>query len=292
MKFIRFNGSRLGLLNETNDVIDLTDRLDLSTDDPLREYIRGEFDATEYSDISADFQCDDVRLEAPLKRPGKIIAAAGNYAEHIGEIEDEYVHPDQRAQIDELKYFLKAPSSIAGPADTVELPFSDRRCDHEVELAFVIGEGMKDVTPEEALEYVFGYTLLLDISIRGTEDRSYRKSFDTFTPIGPTVVTADAIDDPQSVDLSLKINDEIRQLTNTKLMINTCAEIASFASVANTLEAGDLVTTGTPSGVHPLVDGDKIHAVAEEIGEMRLPVAQRDVAYEDIDWQSATHLRK
>lgn len=293
MRFVRFNGSKLGLLTDDGEgIVDLSEELGLSSEDPLKEYVRGEYDAAPYADAGVDRDRADVRLEAPIRRPGKVVAAAGNYADHVGELDEKYVHPDQRAQVDEMKYFLKAPSSVIGPDDGVELPFADRRCDHEVELAFVVGEDMKDVSPETAIEHVFGYTLLLDISIRGTEDRSYRKSFDTFTPIGPCVTTADEVGDPQDLDLSLSVNGETRQSTNTELMINTCAEIASYASIANTLEAGDVVATGTPSGVHPLQGGDEIYATAESIGEMRLDVTRRDVVFEELDLRSGTFLRE
>jgi 2-keto-4-pentenoate hydratase/2-oxohepta-3-ene-1,7-dioic acid hydratase in catechol pathway len=274
MKFVRYDGSRLGLLTD-GGVVDLTDPLGLTSDDPLREYVVEGLSADRVADRDPDHAVGDVSLESPLRRPGKIVAAAGNYVEHLGEVGDEFVSPDQRTREDEFRYFLKAPSSVVGPGATVELPFPDRRCDHELELAFVMGEDVTDADPDDVLDRVFGYTVLLDISVRGTEDRSSRKSYDTFTPLGPAVVTPEELGDPHDLEMELRVNGETRQHANTRLMIDSCAAVVAKASVGTTIEAGDVVTTGTPSGVAALADGDSVHAEIEGIGSMSLDVRER-----------------
>lgn len=285
MRFVRFDGDRLGLLTEDgHGIIDLTDRLDLSSQEPLVEYMREGYDATEYVGADADHDAADVTLEAPVRRPGKIIAAPLNYENHIEEaIADKDITTEEWFSIEDKGYFLKAPSSVIGPEETIVVPFSDRRIDHEVELGFVMGEETKDATNEEAWNRIFGYTVFLDISVRGDQDRSNRKSYDTFTVIGPCVVTPDELDDPQNLDLHLSVNGETRQDANTSDMVYTCADVVQYASIGTTLEAGDVITTGTPEGVGPLEDGDLVDAEIESVGSMTIDVAERDVAFADVD---------
>ncbi len=278
MRFIRFDDDRLGLLTDGGTgVIDLTDRLGLETGDPLREYLATDTDASTYSDAVPDLDSAAVRLESPIRRPGKVIAAPLNYEEHVAEMEGFDM------DIKEAGYFLKAPSSVVGPAAAVMLPFSDRRCDYEIELAFVMGDDVKDIQSDDVWEHIFGYTILLDISVRGDQDRSNRKSYDTFTVIGPAVATPDAVGDPHDLDMELVLNGEPRQQANTGSMIYNCADIVQYASIGTTIEAGDVITTGTPSGVGELGDGDTIVARIESIGEMTIPVEERDVTFEAVD---------
>ena len=289
MRFVRFDGDRLGLLTDDGTgVIDLSDRLRLDARDPLREYIRGDYDAGEYVDEDPDYDVDEVHVESPIKRPGKVIAAPLNYENHIEEaISDKDITTDEWFSIKDKGYFLKAPSSVVGPDDGIELPFNDRRTDHEVELAFVMGEDVKDVDAEDAWDHIFGYTILLDISLRGDQDRSNRKSYDTFTVIGPCVATPDEVGDPQDLEMELQLNGETRQQENTGDMVYTCADVVQYASLGATLEAGDVITTGTPEGVSSLSDGDTIDAQIEGVGSMTVDVTERDVSYEDADVQKS-----
>jgi len=283
MRFVRFNEDHLGLLTADDGIVDLTDRLGIDADDPLVEYINGDYDASEYADADPDFDRSDVELNSPVERPGKVIAAPLNYENHIAEaISDKDITTDEWFSIEDKGYFLKAPSSVVGPDHGIELPFSDRRVDHEIELAFVMGEDVKDVDAEDAWDSIFGYTILLDISVRGDQDRSNRKSYDTFTVIGPAVVTADEIDDPQDLDMELQLNGETRQDDNTSDMVYTCADVVEYASLGATLEAGDVITTGTPEGVSALSDGDTIDAEIEDVGRMVVDVTERDVSFEDV----------
>lgn len=277
MQFVRFDQTRLGLLVDDGDgIVDLSTRFDLSSTDPLVDYLRSHHDASEFADASPDVSTAAVAIQSPIRRPGKIVAAPLNYREHTEEsLSDEEIGLEEWATIEQQGYFLKAPSSVIGPEDTIELPFADRRVDHEVELAFVVGDDCKDVDAEEALDHVFGYTILLDVTVRGDESRSYRKSFDSFTVIGPAVVTPDEIENPQSLSMTLDVNGEVRQDANTSQMIYSCADIVAFASTSTTLEAGDVVTTGTPDGVSPIVDGDSVTAAIERIGSLHVDVVER-----------------
>jgi len=254
MRFVRYDDDQLGLLTDNGSgVIALNDRLGIDADDPLVEYINGEYDASEYADADADHDVADVDIGSPVGRPGKVIAAPLNYENHIEEaLSDRDITTEEWFSIKDKGYFLKAPSSVVGPDHGIELPFTDRRTDHEIELAFVMEGDVKDVPAEEAWDHIFGYTILLDISLRGDQDRSNRKSYDTFTVIGPCVTTADEIDDPQDLQMELQLNGERRQYENTGDMVYTCADIVQYDSLGATLETGDVITTGTPEGVSEL----------------------------------------
>lgn len=288
MRFVRFDEDRLGLLTEDGSgIIDLTDRLDIDARDPLLEYIHGAYDdAAEYENAEPDYDIGDVHLRSPIKRPRKVIAAPLNYENHIEEaIADKDITTDEWFSIKDKGYFLKAPSSVVGPDTGIELPFTDRRTDHEIELAFVLSDDVKDIESDDAWDHIFGYTILLDISLRGDQDRSNRKSYDTFTVIGPCITTADEIDNPQDLEMELQLNGETRQQENTSDMVYTCADVTKYASLGATLEAGDVITTGTPEGVSSLSDGDTIDATIEDVGSMTVDVTARDVSFEKVDIQ-------
>jgi 2-keto-4-pentenoate hydratase/2-oxohepta-3-ene-1,7-dioic acid hydratase in catechol pathway len=199
------------------------------------------------------------RLKAPVATPSKIIAAPVNYRDHQAEMSVD-------SQVGGLGFFLKAPSSLLDPGGTIELPYHDRRFDQEGELALVIGRTARKVSEEEALGHVFGYTGLLDITMRGGEDRSTRKSFETFTPMGPVLVTADEFGDPDDVELRCWVNGELRQKANTRDLIWNAAKLVSYASWVTTLNPGDVITTGTPAGVGPLEDGDTVRLSLSGLG--------------------------
>jgi 2-keto-4-pentenoate hydratase/2-oxohepta-3-ene-1,7-dioic acid hydratase in catechol pathway len=285
VKFVRFDNNKLGVLtNGGKGAVDLTDRLNLSSRDPLIEYLRGDFDASNYADAKADYDVSDITLESPVRRPGKVIAAPLNYEKHIEEaISDRDITTEEWFSIKDKGYFLKAPSSVVGPNDGVTLPFDDRRVDHEIELAFLMADDVKNIDAEGAWDHVFGYTILLDISVRGDQDRSNRKSYNTFTVIGPCIATPDEVGDPQDLEMELKLNGQTRQRENTGDMVYTCADIVQYASLSTTIEAGDVITTGTPEGVSALSDGDTIDAEIENIGSMTVDVTERDVHFEDVD---------
>ena len=285
MRFVRYDDDQLGLLTDDGTgVIDIGDRLGIDAREPLVAYIEGDDDASAYADADPDHAVEDVTLRAPVGRPGKVVAAPLNYENHIEEaLADRDITTDEWFSITDKGYFLKAPSSVVGPDHGVELPFADRRTDHEVELAFVMGAEARDVPAAEAWDHIFGYTVLLDISLRGDQDRSNRKSYDTFTVVGPCVATPDEVGDPQDLRMHLDLNGERRQAENTRDMVYTCADVVQYASLGTTLEVGDVVTTGTPEGVSELSDGDRIEAAIEGVGSMTVDVTERDVSYAEAD---------
>jgi 2-keto-4-pentenoate hydratase/2-oxohepta-3-ene-1,7-dioic acid hydratase in catechol pathway len=220
-----------------------------------------------------------VQLCAPIPNPQHLIAAPANYRKHIGEMGKLGSGGRSMAQ---LGFFLKSPSSLTGPNGPVILPRStDRRFDHEAELGVIIARRCKNVPLEEAMDVVFGYTCLLDMTMRISdehqEERVMRKSFDTFTPTGPWIVTADEIENPQELSITLKVNGDVRQSASTADMILSVAEQISYISSVMTLSPGDVLATGTPEGIGPIQKGDVIDVQISGVGEMKVTVEESDV---------------
>ena len=284
MKICRFNDNRLGLAEGTS-VRDVTAALDVIPPArypfPTHDALIAHLDevtarAKELARSAPVLALDAVRLLTPVANPGKIVAAPVNYEKHLAEVKsDDALHQNTTGHtltIHKAGMFLKATSSMVGAGDGVALRVPDRRTDHEVELAFVIGRTASRVSRADALHYVAGYTIGLDISIRGTEDRSFRKSADTYSVLGPWLVTADEIPDPGNLDLEIRVNGERRQQSNTRHMTLGVAELIEMASAFYTLHPGDVVFTGTPEGVSPIEPGDEIVATVEGIGSMSVRV--------------------
>jgi len=223
----------------------------------------------------------DVRLRVPVADPSKIIAAPVNYRDHQTEMSVD-------TQVGALGFFLKAPSSLLDPGGIIQLPYHDRRFDQEGELALVIGRTARRVSEQDALSYVFGYTGLLDITMRGGEDRSARKSFETFTPMGPVLVTADEFGDPGDVELRCWVSGELRQKASTRDLIWNVARLVSYASSVTTLYPGDVISTGTPAGVGPLAAGDTIRL---ELSGLGLDLAVRVAADSAVPSPTSGHTR-
>jgi 2-keto-4-pentenoate hydratase/2-oxohepta-3-ene-1,7-dioic acid hydratase in catechol pathway len=207
----------------------------------------------------------ELKIRLPVS-PSKIIAVGLNYADHIKEM--------QRTEIGSPLIWFKAPSSLLPHRGTIEIAFPEHKTDFETELAVVIGKTAKNVAVERALDFVFGYTIALDISDRDLQKAEKQfsrcKSFDTYTPVGPLVYTEVETGD---LKISLHQNGEVRQQARTSQMIYPVAEIVSFASQSLTLLPGDLILTGTPSGVGPICAGDELVA---RVGDW--PVLQNRVA--------------
>ncbi len=168
--------------------------------------------------------------------------------------------------------FVRFADSIVGHGQPLERPRVSERFDYEGELAVVIGRTASRVKRDEALSYVAGYSIGLDISIRGSEDRSFRKSPDSYSVLGPWLVTADEIPDPGVLDLQITVNDEQRQHSNTKYMILGVPELIELASAFYTLQPGDLIFTGTPAGVGTTKKGDRLHGHVDGVGDLELIV--------------------
>jgi 2-keto-4-pentenoate hydratase/2-oxohepta-3-ene-1,7-dioic acid hydratase in catechol pathway len=219
-----------------------------------------------------------VRLRAPVLNPSKIIAAASNYGAHVEEMHQvqERTLGHVEGWMMRFEVFLKAPSSLAGPADDVVLPTAvvaaGQEVHHESELVVVVGAGGRDIAEEAALDHVFGYTIGLDITVRGEGDRSRRKSYDTFSPVGPWVTTADEAGDPDDLDILLRVNGAERQRVNTSTMITKVPAIVAHASSLMTLQPGDLIFTGAPPGVGPIHPGDLLDVRISRLGDMRIRV--------------------
>ena len=215
-----------------------------------------------------------VKLLAPVARPTKLSCAPTNYQAHIEEMRKASQQPGsqivsaQSSKILEAGMFLKANSALVGPSEGIPIRFPDRRNDHEVELVMVIGKAGSDIPQAKALDYVAGYCLGLDMTVRGREDRSFRKSVDGYAVLGPWMVTADEIPDPDSLPISIEVNGEVRQKSNTSQLIYNCRRLIEFASEFYTLYPGDLVYTGTPEGVSPVKPGDS-HRLPLEPGPRR-----------------------
>lgn len=218
-----------------------------------------------------------VRLASPVANPGKLIAAPVNYQAHLDEaIEDtETFSRAHVRRIEETGLFLKATSSLTGASGPIRLAFPERRTDHEIELAVVIGRKCRDVATHEALSVVAGYCIGLDITIRGPEERSMRKSIDSYSVLGPWLVTPDELGSPEGLALSLNVNGEPRQRANTRDLILNVPSLIAMASRWYTLEPGDVIFTGTPEGVGPLQPGDRLHATIDGLGalDMRIEAA-------------------
>jgi 2-keto-4-pentenoate hydratase/2-oxohepta-3-ene-1,7-dioic acid hydratase in catechol pathway len=229
----------------------------------------------------------DVKLVQPIERPGKIICLAGNYREHI--TESGFVAPETTDVITQ-QLFLKPSSALIGDNDEILIGKNNVKVGWETELAVVIGKRGKNIPVETAIEHVFGYTIVNDVSERGLnstlENRRKRemdrfldwlagKWFDTFAPCGPWIVTKEEVDDPHNLDIKLTINGELRQHGNTRDMIFRIPEQIAYASSIMTLEPGDIISTGTPAGAGiggsstSLQDGDVLVCEIEHIGALR-----------------------
>jgi len=282
MQLCRFNDNRLGLV-EGDTVRDVTAALDalptarypLPTHDLLIANLPTLKPAIAAAAKSAkSVPLKDCKLLSPIANPGKIVAAPVNYKKHLDEAraDPQIHHQNQVAEIQRVGLFLKATSSLVGPSEGFAIRHPDRRTDHEIELAAVIGTTANKVTRENALSHVAGYCIGLDITVRGPEERSLRKSIDGYSVLGPWLVTADAVKDPANLDLLLTVNGETRQKANTRDLIIDIADLIVFATSFYTLHPGDVIMTGTPEGVGPIKSGDVIDASISGIGAMQVKV--------------------
>jgi len=284
MRLCRFDDNRLGVV-DGSIVRDVTAALDVlptqgypfPRHDVLVEHLDRVLNrARTLLPNAPTLALEAVRLLSPVANPGKIVAAPVNYEQHRIEASTDPGlhgnHPGSAFNIHSAGLFLKSTSSLVGPGHGVVIRRPDRRTDHEVELVIVIGRRADRVSREEAMTHVAGYAIGLDISIRGSEDRSFRKSPDTYSVLGPWLVTGDEIPNPGSLDLQLTVNGEVRQQSNTRLMILGVAELIEMASSMYTLHPGDLIFTGTPEGVSPIHPGDSIVATIAQIGTMAVAV--------------------
>jgi 2-keto-4-pentenoate hydratase/2-oxohepta-3-ene-1,7-dioic acid hydratase in catechol pathway len=288
MKICLFDSNRIGLI-AGQEVIDVTEAFD-SVPKPGWPYPKYDWLIRHCAELRPSieqvaqrgqrFPLSSVRLQSPVANPGKIIGAPINYRDHIAEAnaDAEINHGKTYTDLDKFGLFIKANSSLIGCSEQIRFPFPDRRIDPEVELAVVIGREARQVSREQALDYVFGYCIGLDMTVRGPEFPSFRKSPDTFSVVGPWIVTADEIPDPNALDLSISVNGVLRQKSNTSFLIFDVQRLIEYASAMFTLYPGDIIMTGTPAGVGPVTFGDALDAFIAEVGTMSVQVAAQEGA--------------
>jgi 2-keto-4-pentenoate hydratase/2-oxohepta-3-ene-1,7-dioic acid hydratase in catechol pathway len=220
---------------------------------------------------------DEVKLEAPILRPPKILAIGLNYADHVAE---SGLKPPEVPTV-----FNKQSTSVTAPYDPIHLPRASHVLDYEGELGFVIGRRCRHVPRDRAHEVIAGYVIVNDVSVRDWQLRSptmtMGKSFDTHCPLGPWITSADEVGDPHSLSLRTWVDGELRQDSNTKELIYDCFDLVEHLSTAFTLEPGDVIPTGTPAGVgiamkppRLLVAGDVVRIEIEKLGQIENPVVE------------------
>jgi 2-keto-4-pentenoate hydratase/2-oxohepta-3-ene-1,7-dioic acid hydratase in catechol pathway len=283
MKLGRFDHDRLGVV-QADEVLDVTPALaeippqhwPLRQGDPLIAHLDKVLSAVAALVPSAPRKpLAQVRLLAPVPNPSKIIGAPFNYRDHAEETKRDQAlaHGREIRTIDAWGLFLKANSSLIGFGEEIQLRFADRRNDHEVELAAIIGQAGTRIPREQALAYVCAYAIALDMTVRGSEMPCFRKSIDTYSVLGPWLVTADEIADPNALDLRLAVNGALRQDSNTRHLIYNVQRLVECASSMYTLHPGDIIMTGTPSGVGPVRPGDVLSAYVQHIGSAEIRIA-------------------
>ena len=282
MKICRFDDNRLGLVADDGirDVSSVLAKL------PTASYPFPRHDAliAHLGDLKADIEkaaqsakpvpVEKVKLLSPVANPGKIIAAPVNYKKHLEEaLADKGIHHGNLIQeIHKVGMFLKATSALVGPGEGVKLVHTDRRNDHEVELALVIGKTAKNVKAAQAMDCIAGYCIGLDMTIRGPEERSLRKSPDSYCVLGPWLVTRDEVPEPGQLSVKIAVNDTVKQDAHTSDLILSVAELIEWGSSFYTLYPGDVILSGTPQGVGPVRPGDTMLATIERIGSMKVRV--------------------
>ncbi len=287
MRLCRFNDDRLGLVRD-GQVLDVSSALQvlptctypLPRHDPLVAHlpaVRAAIDRLIADGVRlARHRLEDVRLLSPVANPGKVMAAPVNYLKHLEEArEDQGIHhQNQIGEIQRVGIFLKSTQSVEGAAATLAIARPDRRNDHEIELVAVIGKAGRHIAPQDALSHVAGYCVGLDMTVRGPEERSMRKSPDGYTILGPWLTTADEVSDVHALDLLLQVNGEVRQRANTRDLVLDVAQLIAFASSFYTLHPGDVLMTGTPEGVSQVFPGDRMTAEITGLGRLSVRIAK------------------
>jgi len=285
MKLCRFDEDRLGVVvgNMVHDVTAAQDeirksaRYDMKGDAVIAALPTWRPRVEEMAKQVAGKPLSAVKLLSPIARPSKTMAAPTNYKKHIEEMRSRTDLPREATQrqppdIGKAGIFLKSNSSIVGPSEGIPLRFPDRTNEHEIELVAVIGKQGTNIPKDKAKEYIAGYTLGLDMTCRGGEDRSFRKSIDGYSVLGPWFVTADEIADPDDVTVTLTVNGVLKQTADTKDLIYDIGRLVEFASSFYTLYPGDVYYTGTPQGVSPVKPGDVLRGECKEVGAFEIKV--------------------
>jgi 2-keto-4-pentenoate hydratase/2-oxohepta-3-ene-1,7-dioic acid hydratase in catechol pathway len=284
MKICWFNNNQLGLV-EGDSVLDVSAALKVLPAPAYPATVKGDPLIANLAKVQEEIRkvaptakkiaVKDARFLSPVAAPTKIIGVPVNYIKHIEEAAsqtDVFPLRHQQGTVIDQGFFLKSNSSLVGPGEGVKLRFPDRRNDHEMELGVIIGKHANNVPEEGALDYIAGYCIALDMVVRGTEDRSFRKSIDTYSVAGPWMVTADEIKNPGNLKFSLAVNGEMRQASNTQFLLLNIQKQISFASQWYALHPGDIIMTGTCEGVSRVLPGDVMQCEIEQIGKMDVKV--------------------
>ena len=282
MKICRFDNDRLGVIVDgmVRDVTTAQDEIraahpyDAKSDAIIAALPEWRSRLEDMAADAAPITLESVNLLPPVARPGKLMAAPVNYKAHINEAQADpgIRHIERTTKIREAGIFLKSNTALIGVGGTIPIRFPDRRNDHEFEFVIVIGKECSRVKQADALDVIAGYTLGLDMTVRGPEDRSARKSCDGYAVLGPWFVTADEIADPDDVSFHGAVNGDVKQDANTKDQVLSIGELIEYASEYYTLYPGDVMYTGSPEGVSEVKAGDELHFVCDQIGEFRIGV--------------------
>jgi 2-keto-4-pentenoate hydratase/2-oxohepta-3-ene-1,7-dioic acid hydratase in catechol pathway len=274
MKIARFDGGRIGVVagDRIHDVTDAcgVDPAEwppmgmittIAAFDELRPGIERDLG------LSVGQLLADVTLETPIPWPHKLLALPNNYRAHTAEMGNNSIDAGSAG------FFMKSSAALSGPAEAIVLPERPgRNFHHECELAIIVGRTGRKVALEDALDYIFGYACLIDVTMRGQEERVMRKSFDTFCPVGPWITTADEVGDTDDIVLRLWVNGKLKQQAPVNEMVVGIREAIVLCSSVTTLQPGDIIASGTMAGVGPIVPGDSVRIAIEGIGEMTIPV--------------------
>jgi 2-keto-4-pentenoate hydratase/2-oxohepta-3-ene-1,7-dioic acid hydratase in catechol pathway len=286
MKIARFNGGKIGIV--TGDrIVDVTAICGVDTAEwppvgmnrVIKNFatLRPKIEAA--LKTAASEPLSGVRLETPIPWPHKLLAMPSNFRDHAAEMKTNGFGISNSLPADEAGFFMKSNASLIGPAEAIVIPDRPGRTfHHECEMATIIGTGGNDISVDKALDHVFGYACLMDITMRGAGERVMRKSFDTFCPVGPWITTADEVGAPDDIDMKLWVNGELRQHAVANQMIVGIREQIQTCSDVTRLEPGDIIASGTMAGVGPLVPGDTVEIEIARVGRMKLPVTSRVAA--------------
>ncbi len=268
--------AREGVLHKGASMIDL-----IANYDALKESL------LKMAEVASSVPLDPRQLRAPVEKPSKIWAAATNYKRGSTGLQEARGRGTAgAARPEEIleKSFLKPPSAIIGPEEEIIIPKGAQTIFPELELCVVIGKKARSFSKDQAMEAIFGYTIILDVTARGygsgqglPASRCVRKGFETFAPVGPWITTRDEIPDPQNLMMRLWVNGELRQSAKTDAMVNGVADLVSYLSQVSTLYPGDLIATGNPDAPafqKQLAPGDMLKAEIEAIGAMELRVGK------------------
>lgn len=284
MKLCRYDEDRLGVVigDMVHDVTDIQNeiraaaRYDMKGDAVIAALPAWRGRIEEAAAKAPGKPVSEVKLISPVARPSKTMAAPTNYKRHIEEMRSRTDIPKEAVRtppdIGKAGIFLKSNSSIVGPSEGIPLRFPERINEHEIELVMIIGKQGTNIPRDKAKEYIAGYTLGLDMTTRGGEDRSFRKSIDGYSVLGPWLVTADEIPNPDDLTITLTNNGVLKQTAETKDLIYDIGRLVEFASSFYTLYPGDVYYTGTPQGVASVKPGDVLRGKCDQIGEFEITV--------------------